>query len=191
MRIIAGAFKGRRLRAPEGQRVRPTSDRLRETLFNILMPRIAGARVLDGFAGTGALGLEALSRGAVHVTFVEADPSALRAVRQNAAACGVESTCTIVRDDMRAFAGRPNGPRDFDLVLLDPPYAIADLEDVLDRAGRLLTDDGLLVLEHSWRREPPPAPRGLDAQRTVRAGDSALTFYQRRREPARDTNDHV
>ena len=189
MRIIAGAFRGRRLRGPEGEGVRPTSDRLRETLFNILMPRIAGARVLDGFAGTGALGLEALSRGAAHATFVESDPAALRVLRQNAAVCGVESTCTIVPDDMRAFAAR--GPHQFDLVLLDPPYAFADLEQVLDAAERLLTDEGLLVLEHSRRRKLPPALARLDLRRTVRAGDSALTFYRRRGNPARDTDDHA
>jgi 16S rRNA (guanine(966)-N(2))-methyltransferase RsmD len=191
MRIIAGAFKGRRLRGPEGEGVRPTSDRLRETLFNILMPRIAGARVLDGFAGTGALGLEALSRGAAHATFVEADPRALRVLRQNAAACGVESTCTIVRDDVRAFAARRAGRLDFDLVLLDPPYAFADPEALLADVAGLLATGGLLVLEHSRRRDPPAAPAGLDARRTVHAGDSALTFYHRRPEPARDTDNHA
>src|SRR5919106_919858 len=95
MRVIAGRFKGRRLKNPSWEGLRPTSDKLRETLFNIVAPRIAGARVLDGFAGTGALGIEALSRGAAHVTFVEQDPRAVRLIEENLAACGVEADYTI------------------------------------------------------------------------------------------------
>jgi 16S rRNA (guanine966-N2)-methyltransferase len=147
--------------------------------------------VLDGFAGTGALGLEALSRGAAHATFVEADPRALHVLRQNAAACGVESTCTIVRNDVQRFATRHPRPSGFDLVLLDPPYAFASPEALLADVGGLLTAGGLLVLEHSRRRSAPAAPVGCDACRTVQAGDSALTFYHRRPDPARDTDDHA
>src|SRR3954469_5733663 len=100
MRVIAGSFKGRRLKAPTWDGLRPTSDKLRETLFNILAPRIEGARVLDGYAGTGALGIEALSRGAAHVTFVERDPRAIALIEQNLAGCGVAGDYTIRRGDV-------------------------------------------------------------------------------------------
>ena len=100
MRVIAGQFKGRRLKAPSWEGLRPTSDKLRETLFNIVAPRIEGARVLDGFAGTGALGLEALSRGASHVTFVETDRRAAALIAENLAVCGVRDGYTIERGDL-------------------------------------------------------------------------------------------
>src|SRR5688572_32805460 len=100
MRIIAGRLKGRRLKAPAWEGLRPTSDKLRETLFNILAPRVAGARVLDGYAGTGAVGIEALSRGAAHVTFVEQDRRAVRLIGENLASCRVEQGYTIEHGDL-------------------------------------------------------------------------------------------
>ena len=113
MRVIAGSLKGRRLKAPTWDGLRPTSDKLRETLFNILAPRIAGARVLDGYAGTGALGIEAISRGAAMVTFVESDRRAQALIAENLAHCGVESGYAIIRatvaraiDDLRRDEGR-------------------------------------------------------------------------------------
>src|SRR5688500_1959606 len=111
MRVIAGRCKGRRLRTPTWDGLRPTSDKLRETLFNILAPRIEGARVLDGYAGTGAVGLEALSRGAAHVTFVDRDRRAVRLIEDNLAACGIAADYTIHTGDLvtalrrRAVAG--------------------------------------------------------------------------------------
>src|SRR6059036_2313719 len=97
MRVIAGSLKGRRLKAPTWEGLRPTSDKLRETLFNILAPRIAGARVLDGYAGTGAVGIEALSRGAAHVTFLEQDRRAQALIAENLAHCGVTNGYAIIR----------------------------------------------------------------------------------------------
>src|SRR3954466_15013003 len=102
MRVIAGRFKGRRLQAPTWEGLRPTSDKLRETLFNILAPRIEGARVLDGFAGTGAVGIEALSRGASHVTFVERDPRAVALIEANLALCGIGADYNVLRGDVLA-----------------------------------------------------------------------------------------
>src|SRR5829696_2133749 len=99
VRVIAGRFKGRRLKAPTWDGLRPTSDKLRETLFNILAPRIEGARVLDGFAGTGAVGIEALSRGAAHVTFVEQDRRAAGLIQANLAACGIEADYNVTQGD--------------------------------------------------------------------------------------------
>jgi 16S rRNA (guanine(966)-N(2))-methyltransferase RsmD len=174
MRIVAGAFKGRRLRAPAGRDVRPTSDRLRETLFNVLGPGIAGARVLDGYAGTGALGLEALSRGAAAVTFVERNPRALRLVEANVAICGAGAASRIVAGDFVRVTLPAHG---FDLVLLDPPYDVSELAAVAARGAGLVARGGRLVLEHSRRRESPSAAGDLERLRMITAGDSALSFY--------------
>ena len=180
MRVIAGAFKGRRLKAPAWDGVRPTSDKLRETLFNILAPRITGARVLDLYAGTGAVGIEALSRGAAHVTFVERDRRAAALIAANLAICGVEQSYTIECGDAAAALRRMPEVDSFDLVLLDPPYD-ADpemLADTLSEAARRTTAAGLIVLERASRREPV-IPDGLDRVRDVVSGDSALTFLHR------------
>ncbi len=178
MRVIAGRYKGRRLVGPTGEGTRPTSDRLRETLFNILAGRIEGARVLEGFAGTGALGLEALSRGADHVVFVEQSSRALAVLRRNVAACGAGSLCTIVKADFLSLPRRLRGPAAFDLVLLDPPYDFDAAGDVLDAARARLAPGGLIVFEHSRRRDPPASRHDLTRRRTVTAGDSALAFYE-------------
>ena len=180
MRVIAGAFKGRRLKTPGWDGVRPTSDKLRETLFNILAPRMAGARCLDVYAGTGAVGIEALSRGAAHVTFVERDRRAAALIAANLAICGVEQGYTIECGDAAAVLRRLPESAPFDLVLLDPPYD-ADpemLSDTLRDAARLTGAGGLIVLERASRREPA-VPDGLDRTRDVVAGDSALTFLRR------------
>jgi 16S rRNA (guanine966-N2)-methyltransferase len=177
MRIIAGEFKGRRLKAPKWAGLRPTSDKLRETLFNILAPRVAGARVLDVFAGTGAVGLESLSRGAAQAVFVEADRRGAALIEENAALCGVADRCVIIRDTAeRALARRMPGDR-FDIVVLDPPYDFEPLAEVIDGAARLLAPGGVLILEHSARRTLPDLERWRGV-RTVRSGDSALTLFE-------------
>lgn len=177
MRIIAGHLKGRRLRGPAGTGVRPTSDGLRETLFNVLGPTIDGLRVLDAFAGTGALGLEALSRGASGVTFVERDRREVRVLEANVAACGVQEACVIIRDDFLRIDGRHDIPHAFDLALLDPPYDLKDLDAVVATAAALLGPNGRVVLEHARRRESPDAVPGVQRTRVLAAGDSALSFY--------------
>ena len=187
MRIIAGRLKGRRLNAPRGRAVRPTSDSLRETLFNVLGPSVENARVLDAFAGTGALGIEAWSRGARHVTFVEKDRSAQMVLVANLKACGLipedqdpqrtqQDACAIIRGDF--LSARATGAP-FDLVLLDPPYDIARLEEAVERGVAAAADAGRVVLEHSRRRESPAAAGSFVRSRVLVAGDSALSFYQR------------
>jgi 16S rRNA (guanine966-N2)-methyltransferase len=178
MRIIAGEFKGRRLKVPKWNGLRPTSDKLRETLFNVVAPRISGARVLDVFAGTGAIGLEALSRGAARVVFVESDRRAAALIHENATLCGVSDRCAIIRDAaervlLNAIDGDP-----FDLVLLDPPYEHEPLAAALDAAARHLAVGGLLVLEHASRRQLP-AVASARPSRTLRSGDSSLTMFER------------
>jgi 16S rRNA (guanine966-N2)-methyltransferase len=183
MRVIAGALKGRQLKPPSWEGLRPTSDRLRETLFNVLATRIAGARVLDGYAGTGAVGIEALSRGAVHVTFVDQDPRAVALVAENLARCGVQSGYVIIRATVaRTAESLRNGPGfvPFQIILLDPPYdqpASAAPSDVLTKVERLLAADGVVVLEHAKRRPGPDTAGRLVRGRTLVSGDSSLSFY--------------
>ena len=173
--MIAGRYKGRRLKTPNWEGLRPTSDKLRETLFNILAPHIEGARVLDGFAGTGAVGIEALSRGAAHVTFVEKDRRAVALIQANVAACGVEAVYNIEQDEVGAALRHARAA--FDLILLDPPYELHPLSPTLEAAAARLSADGLLVLERATHREPD-VPATLIRVRDVKSGDSTLTFFQ-------------
>lgn len=179
MRIIAGALKGRRLAAPRWEGVRPTSDKLRETLFNVLAPRVVGARVLDVYAGTGALGLEALSRGAADAVFIEQDRRAQALIAENVAHCGVADRCVIIRASaargLEQLRSRPDFTP-FDIVLLDPPYdrdpasVLADVETVLAPAG-------VAVLERARRTPAPDRVGRLVKQRDLASGDSALSWY--------------
>jgi len=189
MRIIAGRLKGRRLDAPTWQGLRPTSDKLRETLFNVLQGRMAGARFLDVFAGTGAVGIEALSRGAAHVTFVEQDPRARGLIAENLSRCGL--LMTGIRAASRDEAGKGDGytiergsAEDvlsrlepvYDVVFLDPPYDEPDLAGAVTLGVDLLTAGGICVLEHASRRAAPDAA-GAPPARRLASGDSALAFY--------------
>ena len=176
IRIIAGSLKGRRLAGPDWPGLRPTSDRLRETLFNVLADTVVDARVLDGFAGTGAVGIEALSRGAAHVTFLERDPRAIDLIGENLTRCGVTGGYTILRADMAA-AGPVGLPAVFDVVFLDPPYVMASGDAIADAAG-VIAPGGRLVIEHARRSIPAASVAGLSLTRTLKAGDSALSFYR-------------
>lgn len=191
MRVIGGAHRGRRLRAPGGFRTRPTASRVREALFDILGPTVRGQRVLDLFAGTGAVGIEALSRGAARVVFVERDRAALRALRANLAAVGAgHARARVVAGDAVAAVrrlGRSEQP--FDLVFLDPPYA----GDLAPRTLAALTRSGLVrpgtrvVVQH---RAGVPLPRvaGLEPVGPVRRfGDTALTLLEARGYTPRDS----
>jgi 16S rRNA (guanine966-N2)-methyltransferase len=179
MRIIAGSLKGRRLSSPSWAGLRPTSDKLRETLFNLLAPRIAGARVLDGYAGTGALGIEALSRGAASVTFIERDRRAQALVAENLTRCGIADGYAIIRASVaRALETLRQQPvtEVFDIVLFDPPYA-EKIDAVLGGVDALVAPGGLVVVEHARRTRSPEAVGRLVRTRQVSSGDSALTFY--------------
>jgi len=178
MRVIAGSLKGRRLDAPKWEGLRPTSGKLRETLFNVIAPRIAGAIVLDGYAGSGSVGIEALSRGAAHVTFVERDRRAVALIEANLERCGVTDRYAIIR---ARFAGneRPPGGGRFDLVFLDPPYGAMELAAALEAAGPLIAGGALLILEHAKRDAAPVTSGPLVRTREIVSGDSALALYQR------------
>jgi len=179
MRIVAGEFRGRTLKSPTWDGLRPTSDRLRETLFNILGSSVGGARVLDGYAGTGANGIEALSRGAAHVTFVETDPRAVKLIEANLALidpAGARGRAIIragFADAAARLAGAP-----FDLIILDPPYAHDAAGEALAAAGTLAGPSTQVVVEHATRHPAPAGAAALRLRRTVTAGDSALSFYE-------------
>ena len=156
MRIIGGKFKRHTLRSPEGDEARPTTDRSREAIFNLVQHRVnlVGANVLDLFAGTGALGLEALSRGATSVIFVDTSQRLLELARRNAAALEDDLPCTFVRQDALAFLEnqvdrRPGAT--FDLILADPPYDWPNTSRLVDLAMKVLAPEGLFVLEHDCR----------------------------------------
>lgn len=167
MRIIAGEFRGRALRAPADRRARPTADRVREAWFSILGGDLEGATVLDLFAGSGALGLEALSRGAGRVDFVEVSKASLTALRANIAALDVETRVRVHRADALAFVGRL-APHAYDVALADPPYR-TDAAATLVARFRAQPFARLFVVEHPARTELP-------GDETRRYGDTALTF---------------
>jgi 16S rRNA (guanine966-N2)-methyltransferase len=181
VRIVAGTFRGRRLKSPTWEGLRPTSDRLRETLFNILGPSVRGARVLDGYAGTGAIGLEAISRGAAQVTFVERDPRAVRLIEANLGLVGpgTGEKPVIIRAGLGDAVTRLSG-QVFDLIILDPPYADTSAAEALDAAGTLAGSDTRVIVEHASRYPAPAERAGLRLTRAVKAGDSALSFYEPR-----------
>ena len=176
MRVIAGTLKGRQLKAPNWDGLRPTSDMLRETLFNVLAPRIQGARVVDGYAGTGAIGIEALSRGAAHVVFIEKNRRTAALIGQNLKVCGIEEGYTIHCADVAAALDGLPASDVFDLILLDPPYDTENVNVALGSAARRVVPGGLVVLEHASRREAD-APASLCHVRDVRSGDSTLTIF--------------
>ena len=173
--MIAGTYGGRTLAAPAGRATRPTSDRVREALFSILGERVRGARVLDLFAGSGALGLEALSRGAAEATFVDAAPEAVRAVRTNLARLGVDAD--VRRADARAFLRSASAAaRHYDLVFLDPPYRLAaQLGRDLSAALPAVLAPGAVVVAESDRRAPLALELPLRDER--RYGDTLLRLH--------------
>jgi 16S rRNA (guanine(966)-N(2))-methyltransferase RsmD len=178
IRVIAGSLKGRRLGAPGWPGLRPTSSKTRETLFSVIGSEVAGAEVLDVFAGTGALGIEALSRGAAAVTFVERDRRAARLVAENVERCGVGDRCAIIRADLRRALDELAG-RSFGLILVDPPYEARDHAETVAGLGDLLSAGGLLVLEHSKRSAVPEGAGVLRRTRSLRTGDTVLSTYRR------------
>ena len=173
MRVVAGEFKGRRLAAPRGTRTRPTADRVREALFSMLGD-VGGARVLDLYAGSGALGIEALSRGAASAVFVELDPAALAAIERNLEPLDVEAS--VARADALRWLGRAEGP--FDLVFCDPPYDCASrLAGPLAERLPVLTADAARIVTESDKRQPLELPFPLLAERSY--GDTRIAIHGR------------
>ncbi|MGE0598422.1 MAG: 16S rRNA (guanine(966)-N(2))-methyltransferase RsmD [Dehalococcoidia bacterium] len=175
VRISGGTARGIPLTEPRGVRLRPTSGLVREAVFNILGERIDGANVLDLYAGTGALGIEALSRGAAHATFVEAAPGAVHAIFQSLARTSLAEQAEVVRG--RLPGALSNLREKFDVIFIDPPYNDPGAEDTLVAAAPLLAESGVIVYEHSSRYNPPLSVAGLKMQERRVYGDSAVAFY--------------
>lgn len=175
VRIVAGAARGRRLRVPEGRGTRPTADRVKEALFSSLQPLLPGASVLDLYAGSGALGLEALSRGARHLTAVESDGAALAALRDNVAVVDLPGV-DVVAEDVRRALGRDLPGAPFDLVLLDPPYRTdaERLGEVLTLLVGRLAPDATVVVERAVRDGEVRWPADLLDEGSRRYGDTAV-----------------
>jgi 16S rRNA (guanine966-N2)-methyltransferase len=189
MRIIAGKYRGRNLKSPPSLQVRPTSDRLRETLFNVIAPRIEEARFLDLCAGSGAVGIEALSRGAFHATFVDQSRKMCALIESNLDLFGISEDQTDVfqseaADFLRRTTSRGAEPghagAPWDIVFFDPPYA-GDYDSVLQHFGdsdtRLLAEGGIVVVEHHHKNLLPDEVGQVRRYRILKQGDSALSFY--------------
>jgi len=182
-RVIAGTARSIRLDAP-GSGTRPLGDRVKQTLFAILEPALRGARFLDLFAGSGAGGIEALSRGAAHTTFVEHDAGAVRTLRTNLERTGFggDDRATVVRADAVAWLRHPArlDESPYDLVIVDPPYDdTAALAAALEALSALVAPGGVIVAKHFWRTPPPGTVGLLASERERRFGDTTLTFYRR------------
>lgn len=181
MRIIAGIYRGRVLKSPQDNKTRPTSDRLRETLFNVLAPRIGDdTRFLDLCAGTGAIGIEALSRGAAFVTFVDRSKRSCALIEENLDKLDVpESSTEILGLEAENFAGREHS-QCWDIAFFDPPYE-ADYSVVLHEFGyngTLLNTGGILVVEHHTKKNMPDAVGSLRRWRILKQGETSLSFYE-------------
>ena len=183
-RVIAGTARGIRLHAP-GEGTRPLGDRVKQTLFAVLDPDLPGAAFLDLFAGSGAAGIEALSRGARHATFVERDPGAARVIATNLERAHLADRASVVRADVTAWLRRAasEAPGPFAVVVVDPPYDQPDLLvtvlEALDALGPLLAPGARVVAKHFWRDQPPTRVGLLASERARRFGETALTFYRR------------
>jgi len=181
MRIIAGKYRSRRLKTPASQAVRPTSDRLRETLFNILGPSVTDSLFVDLYAGTGAIGIEAISRGARDVFFIDRDPASITLVRQNLESleisAGVEVITAEAERGLDKLAARHLIA---DFIFLDPPYADDGYTQVLEYldASHLLAPQGIVIAEHSSKLELPERLVRLERTRLLEQGDAALSFYR-------------
>lgn len=180
MRVIAGKYKGRQLKCPKGLAIRPAPDRLKEALFNILQHQMDGAVVLDVCAGTGAMGIEALSRGAHRVMFVDSWPPAVEVLRENLRHCGVDSNYHILRRDaLVALKHLTSEGARFDLVFFDPPYASELYESVMAVLGEgsLLHPDGLVIVMHHSKKTLAEEYGDTHRVRTVKQGENVLSFY--------------
>lgn len=177
MRVISGIARGRNLKGPKGMMVRPTSDLVKESLFNIIGPAVVDAQFLDLYAGTGGVGIEAISRGAAGATFVEKDRANVRIIRENLAICGFEGSARVVQGKVISVLNRLEGV--YDLVFLDPPYGRGLLEETIRRvvSRRLLKPGGLLIAECESGEELPDFPGALDVLKQRRYGRTQLVFY--------------
>jgi 16S rRNA (guanine966-N2)-methyltransferase len=178
LRIIAGSLRGRRLHTPAGLDTRPTADAMKETLYNVLGDAVRGARIADLYAGSGNLGLEALSRGAAHAVFVEQSPAALAVLRQNIAVLGVGSQAQVVSGDALRYLEMTLADR-FDIVIADPPYTLGAEDRLLASAAAGTGGGGWLVLQHGKQWAAPDSAPGWSRLRPRRFGVTVIDFFLR------------
>jgi 16S rRNA (guanine966-N2)-methyltransferase len=177
MRVVAGEAKGRRLVSPPAAVTRAATERVRESLFAILEARIPGARVLDLFAGAGTLGIEALSRGAAHATFVERDRAALAAIRLNLEATGMRDRARVVAASVAAFLARPDAAGAYGIVFCDPPFRDVEILGATLASLQAVAGDGLVVARFVTKH-PPALPEGAHTLREKRIGEETLLFLR-------------
>jgi 16S rRNA (guanine966-N2)-methyltransferase len=177
MRVTGGTGRGRRLQMPRGEGVRPTSDKVKQALFNILQDRIEGASLLDLFAGTGGIGIEALSRGARRVVFVDSSRQSLEAIKKNVEQSGFSSQAQVIAAEAASFLKKTI--ESFDIVFLDPPYA-EEQQPLLERiaGSKAVNSSSIVIAEHFKKQPSPEQAGGLVLQREARYGDTVLAFYK-------------
>jgi 16S rRNA (guanine966-N2)-methyltransferase len=180
MRIVAGEFRGRRLHSPKGSKIRPTSDRVREAIFNIIATELRDAQVLDLFAGTGALGLEALSRGAAQAIFVDQDADALRLIRVNIETCGIKDRTKVIQGSAQQAIRRLTAAGEtFNLIFMDPPYGKGLVEQTLPQLESVADSTTLLVVEHHVKDVIPAQSGEWLRTQERRYGDTSVSFFVR------------
>lgn len=189
MRVIAGSARGRRLAALPGEEItRPTIERVKEGMFSALQFLLPGAQVLDLFAGSGQLGIEALSRGAAHCTFVDQNHMAAQLVLQNCRAAGVQGAARVVQTEAQAFLARTSGR--YHIILLDPPYRQGILADILPLIGRVTEPGGIVLCESELDAPLPDACGGLQKKKQYRYGTVLITRYEKERAALEGENEH-
>ena len=177
MRVITGSARGMSLKTLEGDNVRPTTDKVKEAVFSIIQFELEGRRILDLFAGSGQLGIEALSRGAESAVFVDADKNAVRIVQDNLAKTKLDYKATVAQTDSLAFLSMTD--RVFDIAFLDPPFSTGLLEKALAKVEPHIAEGGLVVCEHPFADELPDTQGGLEKQKTYKYSKTAVTVYRK------------
>lgn len=183
MRIIAGTLKGRRLNAPSGLGLRPTSDKVKEALFNIISNQIGGAAFLDLYAGTGSVGMDALSRGAQDVVFVENNKKHLQFLKKNVSSCTFEGRAEIFAVAASDFLKKvKRSTRLFDIIFIDPPYESSEVEKILPmlHEGDMITDQGMVIIEHFHKKTLPEKSGNLFLLKKYKYGETILSFYAKK-----------
>ena len=182
MRVITGTARGRRLKTLEGNDVRPTTDRVKEAVFSVIQFDIEGRRILDLFAGSGQMGIEALSRGASEAVFVDSSPDSVAVVRENLRTCGLNGAAVVVQGDALSFLSPRAGRREFDYAFLDPPYGRGILQSVLPSVASVVKPGGAVICECPADEELPAAAGGFVIDRQYRYGRIKVTFYRTQKE---------
>ena len=177
MRVITGTARGMVLRTLEGDNVRPTTDKVKEAVFSAIQFEIEGRRVLDLFAGSGQLGIEALSRGAESCTFVDADKNAVRVVKSNLEKTKLDSKATVIQTDSLAFLGMTD--KIFDVAFVDPPYATGLLQKAIAKLAPHISEGGIVICEHPFKEDMPEEQDGLVKQREYKYSKTAVTLYRK------------